>query len=546
MSQVVDMSLGPRLIGPMLIWLAVMVTGAAAAIFATGNIDLVAKMALYLTVPAILSLLLIPALHRTWSQIILLSLWTGFAIIATLIGGLFPLAITFLCIPAIAMLFTREQLVEALMLAVLALVATFLSLSLTGLGDSPLSDAGIGLLAMLGTAGTLALTIAAMISGTQAQAQAQAQTQAQDSDLAASGGVSIGRWGDAIAGGLIEFGSDDRLVDANGAARAQFGLDSLSKDILLGDMAGGGDASMAMLDAARLARGTDQAAMTRVSVRNSDGSSTSFDMSIAPLSAGGLLLHVLDRTNEAEQLEALRRAQIVAERDAHEKTLFFAGVSHELRTPLNAIIGFSDMMRSRLFGPLPGKYAEYAELIHDSGQYMFDLIGDVLDLSKVEAGKYTLVLDRFDVSDVVRSSVKMIRPSADSAEIMIDIDVPEDDALLITADRRATRQILLNLLSNAVKFSPKGSTIKISAREADGSILLTVTDQGPGMSAEDIARIGEPFTQGRSGYDADARGSGLGLSLVRSLAELHGGQLDLQSELGNGMRARVSLPSPRE
>ena len=539
MSQVVDMSLGPRLIGPMLIWLAVMVAGAAVAIFATGNIDLVAKMALCLTIPAILSLLLMPALHRTWSQIILLALWTGFAIIATLIGGLFPLAITFLCIPAVAMLFTREQLVEALMLAVLALVATFLSLSLTGLGDSPLSDAGIGLLAMLGTAGTLALTIAAMISGT--------QTQAQDSDLAAaSGGVSIGRWGDAIAGGLIEFGSDDRLVDANGAARAQFGLDSLSKDILLGDMAGGGDASMAMLDAARLARGTDQAAMTRVSVRNSDGSSTSFDMSIAPLSAGGLLLHVLDRTNEAEQLEALRRAQIVAERDAHEKTLFFAGVSHELRTPLNAIIGFSDMMRSRLFGPLPGKYAEYAELIHDSGQYMFDLIGDVLDLSKVEAGKYTLVLDRFDVSDVVRSSVKMIRPSADSAEIMIDIDVPEDDVLLITADRRATRQILLNLLSNAVKFSPKGSTIKISAREADGSILLTVTDQGPGMSAEDIARIGEPFTQGRSGYDADARGSGLGLSLVRSLAELHGGQLDLQSELGNGMRARVSLPSPSE
>ena len=542
MSQVADMSLGPRLIGPMLIWLTVMVTGAAVAIFATGNIDLVAKMALCLTIPAILSLLLMPALHRTWSQIILLALWTGFAIIATLIGGLFPLAITFLCIPAIAMLFTREQLVEALMLAVLALVATFLSLSLTGLGDSPLSDAGIGLLAMLGTAGTLALTIAAMISGT----QTQAQTQAQDSDLAASGGVSIGRWGDAIAGGLIEFGSDDRLVDANGAARAQFGLDSLSKDILLGDMVGGGDASMAMLDAAQLARGTDQAAMTRVSVRNSDGSSTSFDMSIAPLSAGGLLLHVLNRTNEAEQLEALRRAQIVAERDAHEKTLFFAGVSHELRTPLNAIIGFSDMMRSRLFGPLPGKYAEYAELIHDSGQYMFDLIGDVLDLSKVEAGKYTLVLDRFDVSDVVRSSVKMIRPSADSAEIMIDIDVPEDDVLLITADRRATRQILLNLLSNAVKFSPKGSTIKISAREADGSILLTVTDQGPGMSAEDIARIGEPFTQGRSGYDADARGSGLGLSLVRSLAELHGGQLDLQSELGNGMRARVSLPSPRE
>ncbi len=202
------------------------------------------------------------------------------------------------------------------------------------------------------------------------------------------------------------------------------------------------------------------------------------------------------------------------------------------------------MMRSRLFGPLPGKYAEYADLIHDSGQYMLDLIGDVLDLSKVEAGKYTLVLDTFDVSDVVRSSVKMIRPSADSDEIVVEIDVPDDDALLITADRKAMRQILLNLLSNAVKFSPKGSTVKVSARadEAGQMMLVSVTDEGSGMSVEDIARVGEPFTQGRSGQDADARGSGLGLSLVRSLAELHGGQLDLRSQVGEGTEARVSVP----
>lgn len=535
MSRVADMSLGPRLMGPMLIWLAVMAAGTAAALFATGNIDPVAKIAVGLAVPALLSLLLMPALHRTWSQVVLLALWTGFAVVSTLIGGLFPLAITFLCIPAIAMLFTRERVVEALILAVLALIATFLSLSLVGLGESPLSDTGIGLLAMLGTAGTLALTIAAMIAG----------TQARDSDFSAVGnGIAAGAWGDAIIGGLLEFGPDDRLVGANEDARAQFGLDRLSEDILLGDMAGGGDASLRMLDTAQLARRSQQPAISRVSIRDSSSTVTSFDMSFTPLSGGGLLLHSLDRTNEAEQLEALRQAQTVAEREAREKTLFFAGVSHELRTPLNAIIGFSDMMRSRLFGPLPGKYAEYADLIHDSGQYMLDLIGDVLDLSKVEAGKYTLVLDTFDVSDVVRSSVKMIRPSADSDEIVVEIDVPDDDVLLITADRKAMRQILLNLLSNAVKFSPKGSTVKISARadEAGEMMLVSVMDEGSGMSAEDIARVGEPFTQGRSGQDADARGSGLGLSLVRSLAELHGGQLDLRSQVGEGTEARVSVP----
>ena len=132
-----------------------------------------------------------------------------------------------------------------------------------------------------------------------------------------------------------------------------------------------------------------------------------------------------------------------------DKTHFFAGVSHELRTPLNAIIGFSDMMRSCLFGPLPSKYAEYADLIHESGQHMLDLIGDVLDLSKVEAGRYELNYDTFDAADVIRSSVKMIRPAADAAEVSLDVNLDLDQALLIQADRRAVRQILLNLLSNS-------------------------------------------------------------------------------------------------
>lgn len=533
MSQVANFSPKPRLMGPMLIWLVVIAAGAGVAVFATGAVEPIGKVALSLAIPALLSLLLLPALHQTWSQVVLLALWTGFAVTATLLGGLSQLAITFLCIPAIAMLFTRERVVEALVLAALALIATLLSMSLIGLGDSPLSESGTNFLVMLGTAGTLSLIIATMI----------AVSQSRDTEQAGATASGISGWADGVVGGVFRFGADDRLIGANREGRDQFGLDQLSEDIRLGDLAGGGDASVRIMDAVDMARRNNMPNVTRVTVPNGLGTKASYDINITPTAQGDLLLHAMDRTDDAVQLEELRRSQTVAETEAREKTLFFAGVSHELRTPLNAIIGFSDMMRSRLFGPLPGKYAEYADLIHDSGQYMLDLIGDVLDLSKVEAGKYTLIPDTFDVADVVRSSVKMIRPSADSSDVVIEVDVPEDDPLLLTADRKATRQILLNLLSNAVKFSPKGGMVRVSASDDDGIVCLSVIDEGPGMSADEIARIGEPFAQGSSGQNTDVRGSGLGLSLVKTLAELHDGQLDIKSHPGDGTVARVFLPA---
>jgi len=533
MSHIANPPPSTRLIGPMLIWLVVITAGAAVAIFATGAVDSVGKVAVSLAIPALLSLLLLPALHQTWSQVVLLALWTGFAVTATLLGGLSQLAITFLCIPAVAMLFTRERVVEALVLGALALIATLLSMSLIGMGESPLTESGTNFLVMLGTAGTLSLIIATMIAGSQGRNAAQASSDA----------AGLGRWGESVFGGMMRFNSDDHLVVANEEARGQFGLDQLSDDILLGNLAGGGDASVRLMEAADMARRNGQSNAARITVPNRDGTPSSFDINITPDPHGGLILHALDRSDDAQQLEQLRRSQTVAEREAREKTLFFAGVSHELRTPLNAIIGFSDMMRSRLFGPLPGKYAEYADLIHDSGQYMLDLIGDVLDLSKVEAGKYTLVPDTFDVADVVRSSVKMIRPSADISDVSIDISVPEDDPLLLTADRKATRQILLNLLSNAVKFSPKGGNILVTAELENSVVCLSVADEGPGMSDDEIARIGEPYAQGQSAKAVDARGSGLGLSLVRTLAELHEGRLNITSQPGEGTTARVYLPS---
>jgi len=165
-----------------------------------------------------------------------------------------------------------------------------------------------------------------------------------------------------------------------------------------------------------------------------------------------------------------------------------------------------------------------------------------LDISKVEAGKYELVYDNFDAVDVVRSSVKMIRPAADSAEVAIEMDLPQQEALLVQADRRALRQILLNLLSNAVKFSETGSRIFVSANTRGEDLILSVRDEGPGMSAAEINRIGQPYAQGTQGNLTTERGSGLGLSLVQSLAELHGGSMEIDSTLGEGTAVDIHVP----
>jgi cell cycle sensor histidine kinase DivJ len=530
MSRLADITPVPRLLGPILIWLVVVLAGGAVAMYMTGAVEPVGKVAVGLAVPALLSLILLPFLHETWSQVLLLALWTGFAVVATLIGGFFPIAITFLCIPAIAMLFTRERVVEALVLAALALIATMLSLTLVELGESPLSESGVGIFAVLGTAGTLALTVASMIAGSQGAARLE------------SG--QLGRWAGGVSGGFYKFATNGALISANDEGMELFGLKEDGKEVRLATLTGLQEADASLVESADLARRYGRQTVTRLALPNGKGVRR-YDMTITPTQRGGWLVHAMDRTPEAELMDALRESRQAAKQDVRDKTLFFAGVSHELRTPLNAIIGFSDMMRSRLFGPLPGKYAEYADLIHDSGQYMLDLIGDVLDLSKVEAGQYTLVPDTFDMADVVRSSVKMIRPAADTAEIAVEVDVPEYDPLLVTADRKASRQILLNLMSNAVKFSAKGGQVRVSARENGSGVILTVADDGPGMSEADLARVGAPFAQGEASRDVDARGSGLGLSLVRTLAELHGGTLSLESVPGEGTTAEVRLPSLR-
>ena len=254
-----------------------------------------------------------------------------------------------------------------------------------------------------------------------------------------------------------------------------------------------------------------------------------------------MLLAVLrDATTDHAREASLDQARIDAETLANGKSRFLANMSHELRTPLNAIMGFSDIMRSRLFGPMPDKYGEYSGLIHEAGSHLLDLINDVLDMSKIEADRFELSREPFDGREAVSAALRLMRLQADGAGVQLRGILPASP-LEIDADRRALKQIVLNLVSNALKFTPKGGAITVTAHGFEGVFELVIADTGVGISPEDLERLGRPYEQAGDN-DRRAMGTGLGLSLVRSFAELHGGEMTLESTMGEGTTVTIRLP----
>ena len=239
------------------------------------------------------------------------------------------------------------------------------------------------------------------------------------------------------------------------------------------------------------------------------------------------------------RLAAAEAARDRAEHESKARARFIAEMSHELRTPLNAIVGFSDIMRQRLFGPLSDRYGDYAELIHESGLHLADLINDVLDISKIDAERYELRREVIDARDPVSSALKTVRGAADDKGVALHASLPSGP-LTADADPRALKQIALNLLSNAVKFTPPGGEVTLSLAAAGRDLELTVADTGVGVAPDELARLGSPYAQGKAGRAV--QGTGLGLSLVKALAGLHGGSLLLESRLGEGTAATVRLP----
>ncbi len=257
--------------------------------------------------------------------------------------------------------------------------------------------------------------------------------------------------------------------------------------------------------------------------------------------AGDLVATARDTTTRRTYETQLEKARDLAEASSRSKSRFLANMSHELRTPLNAVIGFSDVMRQEMFGPVGApKYKEYAGLIHDSGKHLLDLINDILDTSKVEAGKYELTYEPVDVRELIGRCLDTVRVSAERKKVKLTANVGYAPGFV--ADARALKQILLNLLSNAIKFTPAGGTVEIASACRAGWVCFGVSDDGVGIAEDDLAKLGRPFEQAAGAYTRDHEGTGLGLSLVKAFAELHGGRMEMESALGEGTIVRVYVP----
>lgn len=257
------------------------------------------------------------------------------------------------------------------------------------------------------------------------------------------------------------------------------------------------------------------------------------------------LFGIMQDVTERNQYEReLREAKESAERAYAAKSQFLANMSHELRTPLNAIIGFSEMMQRQMLGPIgTEKYLDYIGGIRESGEHLLDMITDILDMSKIEAGKYTLDVEDFNLFKVIRLASHMMEGRALDAQVKITSSIPDDADMPIVGDRRAIMQMILNVLSNAVKFTKPHGQVSISCTSEHGMITMQFIDTGIGIPASKLRYVTKPFEQAANSFTRNHDGTGLGLAITKELAELHGGTLELQSTVGVGTTVTIMIPN---
>ncbi len=239
------------------------------------------------------------------------------------------------------------------------------------------------------------------------------------------------------------------------------------------------------------------------------------------------------------------RARIKAETASRAKSEFLANMSHELRTPLNAIIGFSEVIKDEILGAQSPLYRTYAGDIHSSGHHLLALINDILDLSKIEAGRYEIERERVDAGQAIAGALRLFEVRAAEGGLLLRAETDGD--MVMNVDPRALKQVLLNLISNAVKFTPPGGAVTVAAAHtSDGSIAISVSDTGAGIAPEDQHRVFESFGQGRHDVAVREKGTGLGLPIVKGLVEAHGGKVSLTSRPGVGTTVTALFPPPHE
>jgi cell cycle sensor histidine kinase DivJ len=375
-----------------------------------------------------------------------------------------------------------------------------------------------------------------------------AQGRQRDADNAAATGAAMYRFlADNAMDLITRHSPDGRIRFASPAAVALLGMEP---EELLGlapsTLASPEDLKImqaAFVEASYFGR----AATAEVRLRRANGSYVWTEMRCRPAApTDGRPADIVAVTRDVSERKVHERALIdardLAEEASRAKSHFLANMSHELRTPLNAIIGFSEVMAHEMFGPLgTARYQEYARLIHESGGHLLELINGILDMSKIEAGKFELTEEIFNLEETAGQALRFVKLQADRKGVALGMNISED-ARRIFADRRAVKQVLVNLLTNGVKFTPRGGDIRVAGRMTAGGIEIVVTDSGIGIAPADLERLGRPFEQVDGAHVRAQEGTGLGLALVKALAQMHGGEAVIQSTLGVGTTVTVRLP----
>ncbi len=500
----------------------ILVCAAMAALLSAGPARvLVFQSAGIALLPALVMMALAKVLKEDWAQALVVLSWTmlaGLACAST--GGVATPFVLFFILPVIAAqaLGGIRLTMEAAALSMFALVLV------VALGSGGLLPVGLGQpVAMLAPASAiLVLIVSASTAAIRMQGGWDERT----------AGLHVLRY---MPGPVLCLDGAGRILAASPLAAQMVGRERTLDQHM---PATARTRLVAAIE--RVLRGTKS---EKIDVDFTDAQNTplQIEMTLTRRGTRTVLAGLHDVTARVARASALAAQRDAALNAAHEKAQFLAGISHELRTPLNAIIGFSDMMKARLFGPMPAKYAEYADLIYDSGRHLVDLVGDVLDISKIEADRYELSLSAFDSRDVITSSTKLMQLTAEEAGVTLRAEVPAK-AVPTLADRKALRQIMFNLLSNAIKFTPAGGRVNVFLRHQGKDVVIIVADDGVGMSQDDLERVGKPYQQASSAQVSEARGTGLGMALVKAMTKMHGGTMRMESELGKGTRVCLRLP----
>jgi cell cycle sensor histidine kinase DivJ len=472
--------------------------------------------------------------------------WAALAIFAALIGYLAaltgglnsPLMVWFVLIPAEAALAGgRPAVLRAGMAAGVALVLVTAMQALGALPDSRLPLPAWQLYA--------ASILAAVVQA--AFVAAAAQDRQRESDRALAENAQMYRFlADNAMDLITRHGPDGTIRYASPAAMALLGVEP---DSLVGQAPTAlvhPDDLKSMQSVFVRASYFGRAASAEIRLRRRNGTYIWTEIRCRPATRADGKNNMVAITRDISERKAndlaLIEARDMAEAANRSKSRFLANMSHELRTPLNAIIGFSEVMTHEMFGKLGNpRYVEYARLIHESGGHLLELINGVLDMSKIEAGKFEIAEETFDFSAIAREALRFVKMPAERKGVILKAAIAQSAATMF-ADRRAIKQILINLLSNGIKFTPKGGEVRVTAVRREGGIEIAVADTGVGISQADVDRLGQPFEQVENEHVRSQEGTGLGLALVRALASMHGGEAIIESTLGEGTIVRVRLP----